>query len=153
MNYVLGKPWGGACFRVQVEREDGDVDEYMEKEALHRAIWDNILKKRFVLAEDAPLCLGPLRGQFGYCAVSLTAQSILNGTYNYPKNFNQATSEILEDCAAIQLTIPKDAVSTAISPKQWEDHWSCTKKQTSSSILGTHFRHYKAGLRLPYICY
>jgi hypothetical protein len=131
INYALGKPRGGACFKVQVKREDGDVDEYTEKEALHRAIWDNIHRKQFILAEDAPLCSGPLRGQFGYCAVSLTAQLILSGTYNYPNEFDHATREILEECALIWLTIPKDAVSTIITPKQWESHWRRAKEQTS----------------------
>jgi hypothetical protein len=44
-------------------------------------------------------------------------------------------------------------VSTIITPKQWESHWRWTKEQTLSSISGRHFGHYKAGLRLPYICY
>jgi hypothetical protein len=30
INYALGKPRGGACFKVQVERGDGDVDEFVE---------------------------------------------------------------------------------------------------------------------------
>ena len=153
INYALGKPRGGACFKVQVERGDGDVDEFVEKEALHRAIWDNIHKKRFVLAEDAPLCQRPLRGMFGYCAVSITAQSILSGKYNYPDNFDQATREILEECARIRLTIPIDAVSTVISPTQWASHWRKAKETTSSSISGRHFGHYKAGTKSPYICY
>jgi hypothetical protein len=136
-----------------VERGDGDVDEFVEREALHRAIWDNIHKKRFVLAEDAPLCQRPLRGMFGYCAVSITAQSILSGKYNYPDNFDQATREILEECARIRLTIPIDAVSTVISPTQWASHWRKAKETTSSSISGRHFGHYMAGTKSPYICY
>ena len=90
INYALGKPRGGACFKVQVERGDGDVDDFTEKEAFHGAIWNNIHKKQFVLSEDAPLCQGPLRGLFGYCAVSITAQSILCGTYEYPEDFDLA---------------------------------------------------------------
>ena len=90
INYALGKPRGGACFKVQVEQGDGDVDEITKKEAFHGAIWNNIHKKRFVLAEDAPLCQGPLQGLFRYCAVSITAQSILCGTYEYPEDFDLA---------------------------------------------------------------
>jgi hypothetical protein len=77
MNYALGKPRGGACFKVQVEKEDRMIDEFTDKDDLHQEIWDNIHRKRFILAEDAPLCSGPLRGQFGYNAVSLMAISIL----------------------------------------------------------------------------
>jgi hypothetical protein len=28
INYALGKPKGGACFKVQVENPDGTVEEY-----------------------------------------------------------------------------------------------------------------------------
>ncbi len=81
------------------------------------------------------------------------AQLILSGTYNYLDEFDHATREILEECTLIRLTIPKDAVSTIITPKQWESHWRRAKEQTLSSISGRHFGHYKAGLRSPYICY
>jgi hypothetical protein len=51
MNYALGKPRGGACFKVQVEKEDGTIDEFTDEDDLHQAIWDNIHRKRFILAE------------------------------------------------------------------------------------------------------
>ena len=90
---------------------------------------------------------------FGYCAVSITAQSILGRKYKYPEGFDQATREILEECALIRLTIPVDTVSTVISPAQWASHWKKAKEMTSSSISGRHFGHYKAGTKSPYICY
>ena len=79
LNYALGKPRGGACFKVQVDQGDGTVQEYTEKEQLQEAIWNNIHRKRFYLAEEAPMCSGPLRGIFGYNAVSSTARMILDG--------------------------------------------------------------------------
>jgi hypothetical protein len=153
MNYALGKPRSGACLKVQVEKENGEMEEFSEKSSLHRAIWDNIHRKQFVLAEDAPLCQGRLRGRFGYCSISITARAILNGTYKYLDDFDQATKEILQECTQIRLIIPKDSVSTTITPKQWEGHWRRAKEQTSSSISGRHFWHYKAGIRSPYIGY
>ncbi len=50
MNYALGKPRGGACFKVQVENADGTVEEYTGQGELEKAIWDNIHRKRFILA-------------------------------------------------------------------------------------------------------
>ncbi len=64
MTYALGKPRGGACFWVQVEEEE---------DVLHEAIWDNIHRRRFHLAESAPLCQFPLRGIFGYNAIYQTS--------------------------------------------------------------------------------
>jgi hypothetical protein len=45
LNYALGKPRGGACFKVQVEQAGGTVDEINGKEGLHEAIWENIHRK------------------------------------------------------------------------------------------------------------
>jgi hypothetical protein len=42
LNYALGKPREGACFKVQVDQGDGTVQEYAEKEQLQEAIWNNI---------------------------------------------------------------------------------------------------------------
>ena len=80
LNYTLGKSWGGACFKVQVEQVEGTVEEINSKEELQEAIWDNIHRKRFYLSEEAPIWPGPLRGAFGYNSVTPTAKAILEGT-------------------------------------------------------------------------
>jgi hypothetical protein len=117
-----------------VENSDGTITEYTDKAELEKAIWDNIHRKRFILAENAPLCTGNLRGEFGYNAVSPSALSILAGTYVYPEGFDEATKEILQECARIRLTIPKDSVNSTISRQAWEAHWRKAKEGTSSSI-------------------
>jgi hypothetical protein len=78
---------------------------------------------------------------------------VLAGTYNYPEGFDEAIKKILQECARIPLTIPKDSVNTAILPKNWEAHWRHMKGGTSSSVSGRHFGHYKVGLKSPYISY
>jgi hypothetical protein len=132
MNYALGKPRGGACFKVQVEGVDGTVTKYTGNDKLENVIRDNIHRKRFILAEDAPLCSGKLHGEFGYNAIFLVAALILAGTYEYPDDFDEATKEILQECARIRMTIPKDSVNTTITRDDWEAHWRRTKEGTSS---------------------
>ncbi len=149
INYALGKPKGGACFKVQVENPDGTVEEYTGQEELEKAIWDNIHRKRFILAEDAPLCSGAMRGEFGYNAVIHTAASILAGTYVYSEEFDEATKDILQECTRIWLIVPKDSVNTTISHNDWGAHWRKAKEGTLSSVSGRHFGHYIAGLRSP----
>ncbi len=113
----------------------------------------NIHRKRFYLAEEAPICSGPLRGQFGYNTTTPTARAILVGTYQYPPEFDEATKEILKECAEIRLLIPKDSVLARITKDNWEGHWNTAKESTLSSASGRHFKHYKAGLRSEYITY
>ncbi len=123
LNYALGKPRGGACFKVQVEQAEGTVEEISGKEDLHEAIWDNIHRKRFYLAEEAPMCSGSLRGTFGYNSVTPMAEAILEGTYQYPPEFDEATKEILQECALIRLQVPNNSVSTTITPDDWSNQW------------------------------
>ncbi len=99
---------------------DGTVEEFLGQDELQKAIRDNIHRKRFHLAELAPLCSDPiLRGTFGYNAVCQTSHEILEGTYAFPLNFDKTTREILQECAAIQLQIPKSLVNTRILKEDW----------------------------------
>jgi hypothetical protein len=95
------------------------VDKINSKENLHEAIWANIHYKRFYLPEEAPLCSGPLRGAFSYNAVTPTAKAILEGTYIYPPELDEATKEILQECVLICPRVPKNSVSTMILPEDW----------------------------------
>jgi hypothetical protein len=122
ISYSLGKSKGGACFKVQVAQSDGLVQEYSGQEDLQKAIWANIHEKRFHLAESAPLCSGTLRGTFRYNTICQTSHEILEGTYIYPPDFNQATKEILQECAAIQLQIPKSSVNSMLTKEDWGNH-------------------------------
>jgi hypothetical protein len=71
---------------------------------------------------------------FGYNATTIAARRILRGTFVYPPEFDEATKEILQECAAIRLLVPKDSVSTTITLEDWIAHWSKAKEETSSSI-------------------
>jgi hypothetical protein len=89
------------------------------------------------------MCPGPLRGTFGYNSISPTARDILEGTYKYPPEFDEATKEILQEFALIRLQVPKNLVSTTITPVEWNNHWRPAQEETSSSISGRHFGYYK----------
>jgi hypothetical protein len=118
MSYLLGKVRGGACFKVQVKQADGTVQEFSCQDNLQGAIWSNIHEKCFHLAKSAPLCSGSLRGTFGYNAICQTSHEILEGTYDFPPDFNQATNQILQECAAIRLKIPESSVNATIMKKK-----------------------------------
>jgi hypothetical protein len=78
---------------------------------------------------------------------------ILNGTFDYPSDFNDATKKILQECAKIRLLVPKDLVGTSITKEDWGNHWGPTKEETALLVSGRHFEHYKAGLPSAYISY
>ncbi len=93
------------------------------------------------------------QGRIGYNSVMPTAKAILKGTYHYPSEFDEATKEILQECALIHLCVPKNSVSITITSGDWSNHWCPAWEETSSSISSQHFGHYKASLLLQYVSY
>jgi hypothetical protein len=96
---------------------EGMVKEINSKEELHKAIWDNICRKQFYLAEESLIWSGLVRGAFGYNSITPTTKAILEGTYNYLPEFDEATKEILQECTFIRLQVP-ETLSQRLSP-QW----------------------------------
>ena len=119
LNYSMGKSRGGSVRSIQIERDRGAIEEATTQQTVHEAIWDEIHRKRFYLAEQAPICQGSLRGDFGYTACSPTAKKVLEGRYEYPEGFDSATRELLEECAPILQTVPKQSVSKIIRRQEW----------------------------------
>ena len=144
LNFSMQKQRGRSARVVSDEQEDGEVVEYIGQSAVEQAIWNGIHNKRFYLAEQAPICQGPMREAFGYLATTIAAKQVLAGTYNYPPDFDQATKEICESCARIRMGVPANSVKTKVSHGEWAQRWSKAKEKTSSSESGLHFGHYKA---------
>ncbi len=135
---------------VQVEDGIGRVLDFNTKEAVQEAIFNEVHRKRYNLAEEAPICQGALRGQFGYSATSPTAQCVLDGTYEFPPDMDASTKELFEEIAHIRGMVPSDSVNGLISRERWQQRWK-VKEDTSSSQSGLHFGHYIAGTDCDYI--
>ena len=153
INYTCGKVKGGSPTSVQVPRNGSDdqVDEHTNQATVHEAIWANIHYKRLYLAKEAPICQGQLRSDFGYNPATRVAADILEGRYEFPENFDQATRELCEECALIRKIIPKNSVKIKMSKEDYVAHWKRAKEETSSSGSGLHFGHYMAGIESEYI--
>ena len=131
---------------VQVEDEDGNIEEFTTQEEVHEAIWSNIHQKCFYLAEEAPICHSLLRETFGYNADSLAGDEVLEGSYIYGNNFEDYTQAICQEVARIREVIPKRSLDEIVWGRDWGKFWSHAWEETSSSESGLHFGHYKAGL-------
>ena len=84
LNYSMSKARGHSVRVVQTSGFDRLVMEYdnqrSAQEAISKGIHDNIV----YFAEQAPICQGRLRGEFGYMATTPAAKQVLDGTYEYP---------------------------------------------------------------------
>jgi hypothetical protein len=147
LNKVMGKPCSELVRRVLVENkeQEGMSIENNTKESVQEAIFDNIHRKRFFLAEAAPICNGILWEQFGYNTNTKTARKVLSGSYIYPPEFHQATHEICEECASMQCIIPKNSLDIIITRDKWSQQLRVKQESTFSSESGLHLGHYITG--------
>jgi hypothetical protein len=142
----MGKARSGSVRKVLIKDEDsGTLTEHAMQESVQQAIFDNIHRKRFYLAEAAPACNGQLRRLFGYNATTITAKRILEGNYPYPEDFDQAPREICEECARIRLLVPPNSLNLSITRHDWRRQWKSRRESASSLESGLHFGHYIAG--------
>ncbi len=121
------------------------------KEGVLETIFNEVHCKRNNLAEDAPICKGALRCQFGYTATSPTAQSVLDGLYAFPFDINEATRELFMEIAWICSIIPPNSVTGIILRERWQQKWKKVKEDTSLSQSGLHFGHYIVGADCDYV--
>ena len=115
----MGKRTGGSVQVVQVEDEEGNTEVFTSQADIHEAIWGNIHRKRFHLAEAAPICNAPLREVFGYNADTEAGEAVLAGTYEFDPDFDEATKRICEEVAVIREEIPSNSVDPIIRRGEW----------------------------------
>ena len=111
----MEKPKGRSVRVVHSPLDDGGVTKYDTQQSVENGIWDGIHDKRFYLAEQAPICQGRLRGEFGYNVATAFTRQVLDGTYDFPAVFHLATKLVLKECAKIRKMIPQDLVSTSFT--------------------------------------
>lgn len=102
LNWSMAKQKSRSARVVQIERKDGSTVNLEGQQNVETAMFDRIHNSRFYLAEQAPICQGTLRGEFGYLANTKAGQAILDGTYEYSPDFNPGTRELLEECTYIK---------------------------------------------------
>ncbi len=71
--------------------------DYDTQEGVQNAIFNEVHQKGYNLAEEAPICKGSLRGQLGYMLTLPTARSVLDGSYDFLPDIDEATKELLKN--------------------------------------------------------
>jgi hypothetical protein len=105
---------------MQVEDGAGGVIDHETEERVQEAIFNEIHRKWYNLAEETLICQGGLRGQFGYISTLPTAKAVLDGTYDFPPDIDVATKELFKEIANIRSIIPPNSVTGVISRERWQ---------------------------------
>lgn len=112
---MLGKKRGSSVSAVQVPDGEGGHVELCTQQEIQKAIWDNIHQSRYHLAEEAPICQGKLRGEFGNNADTVAGRQVLDGTYQFDDDFHEGTRRICQAISEIRSLISQDSVDHVIT--------------------------------------
>ena len=89
-----GKLSGGSVTKIDIEHENGQVEEITTKEGIERACMDeNEIKYR--QTQNTPCMQEPLLSELGYLGTSEACEKILDGSYQPPRGTNTYTRELL----------------------------------------------------------
>ena len=151
LNYSMAKRSGKSVRRVQVVERDGSIQESSTKREVESTLFGEIHGKRFYLAEQAPICKGRLRGEFGYMADTPAERAVLAGEYRFSEDYDTGTRKLREEVARLRQLVPANSVDLQVCHPKWSAKWRRAKEKTSSSHSGFHFSHYIAGASSPLI--
>ena len=91
-----------------------------------------------------PVHKGKLFDDIGFIGDTLSAQKILEGTYEYPPDTDPATQFLLEEAAATYAEMSADQIATYVTVEDFQYYWQRSNERISSSYSGLHNGHYKA---------
>ena len=143
---IKGKINGGAIKEIEIPpppNHHGPPQLIQKREQVIQGIMD-MVKTRYHLIDSSPLMEATTLNALGLLADTPTAQAILEGTH---------CGTIHPDaniCAFLNLINhkgPSPPISHSITTTDFQNYWKKAKEDTSSSLSGRHFGHYKAATK------
>jgi hypothetical protein len=129
--------------RVKVSIANGGHTKYKTKEGLFEVV-SHILLERFQSALVAPCHQRTFFEDVGHLVDSPVLQQMLEGTYEYPQDLDQATQLLFEEAAYTYADLSKREITTYVTPEDFQHIWRTAQEQTGSLYSGLHFVHYIA---------
>ena len=108
---------------------------------------------RFQIAHSAPVNSGNLLDEIGLLAEKPAVQHILDGTYDYPRDWDTDTRRLMEGATAIfcHTAADDDVISTYVTTDEFRDWWLRADEDIQSSKSGCDdLSHYKAAAHNEY---
>ena len=119
------------------------MEEFKTKEGVFWAC-SKKLSERFCLAFSAPCHSGQLFDDVGFIGDTSCAKDLLEGTYQFHPDTDQATKLLFQEVAHTYAELTPRELATYVTVEDFQYYWQRTNERTSSSYSGLHFGHYKA---------
>jgi hypothetical protein len=128
---------------VKVPTAKGRHREYKTKEGVYGAV-SPIILEWFQSTRVAQCYQGAFFEDIGHLADDPVVQQILEGTYTYPSNLDQAMRLLFEEVTATFTVLLPAAIEMYVAPEDFQLFWCTAHEWTGSPYGGLHFGHYIA---------
>jgi hypothetical protein len=128
---------------VKVPTAEGGHIKYKTKDGVFEAV-SPITQERFQSALVAQCHQGTFFQDVGHLGDGPAAQQILDGTYEYPLDLDQATRQLFEEAAATYAAFSPSKIAIFINPEDFTHFWQMACEHSGTSYSGLHYDHYIA---------
>lgn len=143
---VVNDPRLGAITKVDKETTDGTI-EIVDIDGMVAEI-QHVTKKRFGLAESAPVTNTSLGGSVGFLADTKFAIDLVSGKSDIPPDVDEPTTLVIKEIQRLWNDESNARFHTfQITKEDFCYYWRKAKELTSSSLSSIHFGHYKAATK------
>ena len=101
-------------------------------------------RRHFGQAHGTPFTIPPLSDDFGFCANSLEAEEVLDGTYDYGQIDDSEVRVLLENLKQIQCLADQEQERAPITDEDFRSKLQVWRETTSTSPSGQHLGHFKS---------
>ena len=148
IRHVSGKTNNNAVTMVEIDNDDGTTSTLTNFIEINLEL-QRSAASRLIQSSDTPFMQPPLNQHFNTFTDNLYVQQLLDGTYTPPDNTDPYAKIFL---TYLQQPHNVPAISTTWTKDQYRLSWQRRREKTSSGDASTHMGHFKAGVRIDYIC-
>lgn len=147
---LKNKPRSSPPVAVKIPNEYGEYIKFATKDDLNEQV-GTALEKRYKLSRIAPICDSTLGRQLGHLALNEVADSILDGTIDFPEDTERYTRLLLEEAPFIFSKAVEGHMHQFLRSDDFQEWWKTADESIQSSYSQLHFSHYKCAAHDDYL--
>ena len=147
---AFGKKKGNPPSRIAVPNAAGPDPIYSGRENVETVAAEH-LTQRYTSAHSSPFATGKLLDDVGHLGAGPAVSSILDGTYEFPPEYDDHAKAICRAAAKIFARTSEEAIDIHITRKEFQEWWLTANEDIQSSKSGCHFSHYKVAAENDYL--
>jgi len=130
IRHLRGKICTGSTTMVSTIDSEGNKIEITNQQEIEQAILDNN-RKKFLQSTNIPFYLSPLKEDFGFIGLTLSAQAALAGLYESNHNLDERVLEVIAQWKMPQKVRDLGPLKMKLTNESYTSFWKKAREETS----------------------